>query len=387
MHDNGIGGQRGLLAKVFQNGLCTACGACVNLCPYQKAHRDRVVVLDQCDRDQGRCFQFCPRTPTDWGAMLGRLFDPADLTPELGAVKGYYLCRAADSKLRALAQHGGSVSALMALALEEGLVNHAILTEGGEGLAAQGAMVKRPEDVWSRAGSRFVGSPTLASFNQAASGGQHRLGVVATPCQAQALAKMKLAAGQPEARQQNPPTLVIGLFCGWVLDREGLGQVLSRHLLDAGIRKLDIPPSMHHCLEATTSRETCQISLDEITPWVRDSCRYCSDFTSEFADISVGSARLPQGWEAARGWNQVLVRSQAGMRLLEAALARGVIEVAETQPDGLEKLKRAAWQKKRAAVRNLIAKSGDPGDLIYLDAEDPVFGSFTTGAPQNLGDL
>ena len=170
MPENSVGGQRGLLAKVMQNGLCTACGACVNLCPYQKAHRDRIVVADPCDREQGRCFQFCPRTPTNLGEMLAQLFEPTDLTPQLGAVKGYYLCRAADPALRARAQHGGAVSALMAQALEQGLVDQAVLTEGGPGASAQGALAERPQEVWARAGSRFVAAPTLARFNQAGKG-------------------------------------------------------------------------------------------------------------------------------------------------------------------------------------------------------------------------
>jgi len=39
---------------------------------------------------------------------------------------------------------------------------------------------------------------------------------------------------------------------------------------------------------------TITISLDEVTPCVRESCWSCFDMTAEFADISVGSARLPK---------------------------------------------------------------------------------------------
>ena len=42
------------------------------------------------------------------------------------------------------------------------------------------------------AGSKFTVSPTIAAFNQLVTEDKGNIGVVATPCQALALAKMKL---------------------------------------------------------------------------------------------------------------------------------------------------------------------------------------------------
>ena len=71
--------------------------------------------------------------------------------------------------------------------------------------------------------------------------------------------------------------------------------------------------------------------------------------TAEFSDLSVGSARLPEGWETARSWNQVIVRTERGMDLLELARRRGVLEFREVPAGNLEKLKAASLGKKRAA--------------------------------------
>src|SRR3990172_3582042 len=95
--------------------------------------------------------------------------------------------------------------------------------------------------------------------------------------------------------------------------------------------------------------------------------------TAEFSDISVGSARLPEGWEEARHWNQVIVRSPAGERLLAMAKAKGILEFREVPEGNLERLKQAALNKKRAALRNLAKRSGREDDLVYLDRRDPVF--------------
>ena len=91
-----IMGQKELREKVLSTDLCTNCGACVNICPYFAAYKDRTIIMDQCDREEGRCFAFCPRTFTDLEALRQLLFGPADLTPELGSLKGFYMTRSAD---------------------------------------------------------------------------------------------------------------------------------------------------------------------------------------------------------------------------------------------------------------------------------------------------
>ena len=93
--------------------------------------------------------------------------------------------------------------------------------------------------------------------------------------------------------------------------------------------------------------------------------------TAEFADISVGSARLPEGWEEARHWNQIIVRTKEGEELLALAKFRGILEFRDIPEGNLDRLKQASMNKKRAAVRSLVKRSGSEEDLIYLDRRDP----------------
>jgi coenzyme F420 hydrogenase subunit beta len=115
--------QKILKEEVLESDLCTGCGACVGLCPYQVIYHDRTVQLHPCDLENGKCYDFCPRTTTDLKKLRNMLFDAGDLTPETGALKGYYFSRATDPQLRKDVQHGGTVTALMELALLEGLID------------------------------------------------------------------------------------------------------------------------------------------------------------------------------------------------------------------------------------------------------------------------
>jgi coenzyme F420 hydrogenase subunit beta len=303
---------------------------------------------------------------------LRRRYDSQDLTPELGAIRGFYLARAADEKVRQSSQHGGTVTALVSLALEEGIIDTAILAEEGEGFLPQGIAVHRVSDVKKRGKSRFVVSPNLAAFHKAAKSSSQKIGVVATPCQAVALAKMQQKPYPSKDSNIDKLRLVIGLFCGWALSWRELKAFLEKKFGNNSILGLDIPPSKHNSMEIRTSGGIVEIPLDEVIPFVRQSCRYCWDMTAEFSDLSVGSARLPEGWAVARGWNQVIVRTSAGQELMDLARSRKVLEFREMPEGNLERLKKASLNKKRAALQNLAQMSGSPEDFLYLDSRDPV---------------
>ena len=365
-------GQKELQERVIGTGLCTNCGACVNLCPYLVSYKDHTIILDSCGREEGRCYAFCPRTLTDLEA-LRRRYEPREFTPELGPFKGFYLARAVDPEVRKSSQHGGTITALVSLALEEGFIDTAVLAEEGEKFLPQGIAVTRVADVQKRGKSRFVVSPNLAAFHHAAKGFARKIGVVATPCQALALAKMQSKPYPAKDSGIEKLRLVVGLFCGWALSWRELKDLLEKKFGKGAVLGMDIPPSKHNSMEIHTPAGIVEIPLSEVTPSVRKSCRYCWDMTAEFSDLSVGSARIPEGWEVARGWNQVIVRTPAGQDLLNRARARGLLEFRDMPDGNLERLKKASLNKKRAALQNLVQMSGNPEDLLYLDSQDPVF--------------
>ncbi|MFH0725508.1 MAG: Coenzyme F420 hydrogenase/dehydrogenase, beta subunit C-terminal domain [Pseudomonadota bacterium] len=363
--------QKELKEQVIKNDLCTGCGACVHLCPYFEHYRDKTVILHECDGADGRCYAYCPRTPVNLSVLREKLFSPADWTVEIGPVKGFFMTRARDQKIRDAAQHGGTVSALMTLALSEGIIDAAVLAGQKENLLSESITTSDSNTIASRGKSKFVVSPTVALFNDAAKGPSKRIGLVATPCQALALAKMRGFPKEGDEEKAAKLKLVIGLFCGWALSWEALKPLLDQKFGATRILKVDIPPSKHHCMEVTTEKGIVEIPLSEVEKTVRKNCSYCFDMTCEFSDISVGSARSPEGWAVDKGWNQVIVRSDTGQALLELARVRGILEFKPVPDGNLEKLKSASMNKKRNCVRHLSEKSGQAADLIYLDRDDP----------------
>ncbi|KQC09515.1 MAG: hypothetical protein APR62_14100 [Smithella sp. SDB] len=366
------GSQEFLKKHVLDKGLCTGCGACVNLCPYQVIYNDRTVQLHKCDLDDGKCYSFCPRTPADLAALRKILFESGDLTPEIGAVKGYYFAQAVDPALRITAQHGATVTALMELALAEGLIDAAIVSSRSRELLQSGVILNDKDAIRKNAGSKFTVSPTVAAFNQMVTHEGGKVGVVATPCQALALAKMKLKSLPEDNAKINQLNLVIGLYCGWTLSAEKYTKLLrEKNIVAESIKGMDIPAGKN-VLEIFTNDGVRTISLEEVQHCIRDSCNYCIDSTAEYADVSVGSARFAGEWEDVRNWNQLIVRTARGKELVDLAIQKGILELREAPLESLNELKAAAAGKKKKALKNIVQKSGSTKNLLYLDDRDPV---------------
>ena len=368
-----IRGCQALIDEVRARRLCAGCGACSGLCPYHVPYRGRMVTLDECTLAQGRCYAFCPRTPVDLDLLSQAVFGTPYAAGELGTAKEVMISRAAHDALRSRAQYGGTVSTLVAFALRSGVIDTAVLTTSDAGMLPSGRAVRDEAGVLDCAGSNFVASPTLQTFNREAAGDAQRIGVVATPCQALALAKMR--ASPLENRSNiDKLKLVIGLFCTWSLRYEDFSRFLSERVPLDQIVKVDIPPPPANVFEVYTDSTRLTIPLDQVRTFTRATCNYCLDMTSEFADLSVGAA------EGIEGWNTVIVRSEAGAKLVETARTAGVLEVAALPGTSLEHLKEAALLKKKRALSNIAENTGSRDDLLYLEPSRQALAALLPGS-------
>jgi coenzyme F420 hydrogenase subunit beta len=351
---------RELQSEVLARSLCSLCGACVGMCPYWATYKGRVVGLDECNLTQGRCYVFCPRTSLDLELLSQTLFGVPYAADELGTTQQITMARAKDDGIRAKAQYGGTVTALTSFALEQGLIDAAVLTASDDGMLPGGALATSAAQVRDRAGSNYVASPTLAAFNRE-SGRQdiQRIGVVATPCQALALAKMR-ASPLENRNNVDKLKLVIGLFCTWALRYDDFARFLAEKVPLGRIVKFDIPPPPANVFQVFTDSQRLDIPLDEVRPFIRSGCEVCLDMTAEFSDISVGAA------EGVAGWNTLIVRTNAGRELVEAAKAKGVIETQPLPDQNLAHLKEASLNKKKRGLKKVIEATGSEENLLYL---------------------
>ncbi len=330
-----------LLDDVLQTGLCISCGACVHLCPYFATWRGKTAMMFSCDRKQGRCHAFCPKTEVDLDQLSSKA-NNADYTgAPMGAYQQVFMARAGDKSGGGDFQDGGTVSALVRFALETGRIDAAVLT-GRNGLMPSPGLVTHSGEVAAFAGSKYTAAPTLVSLNDGIKQGYGRMGVVGTPCQMTAVAQMRSNPMQ-DSDFSDPVALTIGLFCTWALDARGLLAFMEKRAPEEEILKIRIPPPPAGILVLETQSRTIEIPLDDIRSLVPEGCRVCPDMTAEWADVSVGAM------EGEDGWNTLVVRSEKGLKLAEDAASAGYIVLADFPETSLSHLNTAAAAKKKRA--------------------------------------
>jgi coenzyme F420 hydrogenase subunit beta len=354
-------GLKELEEKVFDRGLCTACGACLSLCPYLRSWKGRVVKLDHCNLEEGRCFAYCPRTEVDLDGVYKSIFGKTYEEIEMGPVRRILMARAKDSLWTKKAQTGGVVSCLIDFALREGVIQAGILTPRDGDLLPQGRIIKGRKEILSCAGSSYVSGPTLEALNRGPWKGDERIGIVGLPCQVLALARMKTSTLEKRTPIDRVD-LVMGLFCTWALDYKPLMAFLNERVDGRPIKKLNITPPPERILEVTSGGKLYRIPVDDIRSFIRPSCRVCLDMTAELSDISVGTV------EGKEGWNTVIVRTAKGENLLKRAKNAGVIETRPLPKDNLSHLKEASLLKKRRALDALKEKGGIEKAYFTLSA-------------------
>ena len=339
-----------LREEVIDKGLCPLCGGCASGCPYLGEYKGRIVQLDCCTLADGSCYRSCPRTTTDFDALSQAVFGEPFSSEELGIVKGAYLARATDAAVRSAAEGGGVVPALLSAALAEGTISGVLttsLSQNGNGLllsrnivaslAAEGTptpvMARSAADIIANTTAPHRMARTLGGFNSVAKEGSEKFGMTCLPCQ---VASMRKRLGGPADGRTDIASvaLLVSEFC-----------------------------AAKRWLEPGEDRQTAN-----------KACSYCWDFTGEFADVSVGSGRSKYP-----DWNTVFVRTEAGKAAFDAAVKLGAIESQPLPEESLQAEKKASWDKKKRAVRNLTELTGSKDDLGYLGMPAKVVDALRAG--------
>ncbi len=353
-------GARELLQDVIDQGLCTGCGACVTGCPYIVANEGRIVAMDKCTIAEGDCYKHCPRTYTDMNAVSQKIFGAPCAHNEVGHALDIHMARSRDTEITEKGQDGGTVTTLLALALEEEMIDVVVCTKMDEDKVARGYLARSREELLRCAGSSYEASFALEAYRGIPKESTEKLAIVGLGCQVEALGKIK---NHPAKNSANPENikLTVGLFCGWALRPDIFHPYLKELCDPSEAIKFDIPHAPYYTFDVYTRSDRKSVSLDDIRPYINPACQYCWDMTAEFSDISVGSAgsKFP-------GWNTVIIRTKTGAALMDLAKAKGILETRALPDRRLAHLKTVALNRKKAALRNIIEKTGDKGDLLYV---------------------
>ncbi|MEZ5171600.1 MAG: Coenzyme F420 hydrogenase/dehydrogenase, beta subunit C-terminal domain [Acidimicrobiia bacterium] len=348
-----------LYEEVVTSGLCTGCAGCVIACPHDVlgyTDTDGVYKPFQTEDDYGgpgdcshgdkactMCTRACPRF-RDWEpaideSMFGRQRSPEEVA---GISKDIVLARATDPGLHEAGQDGGLVSAILVYALENDVIDAALVSylEGdGSTWKAVPGIARTRDDVVASAGSRYTYSANTLAYMDLDKEDQ-RIALVGMSCQSSVPPAMRERKAGKAGRRLS---LNIGLLCSKTFDDSIFEELLEAKydLPRTVIKKMNIKGRLQIW---THDDRYVEVPLKECHAFTREGCTMCPDFAAEHADISTG------GIGAFDDWTLTIVRTDTGRELMGKLEADGWVETrpGDDDPGAIELMhKLATKQRKR----------------------------------------
>ncbi len=334
------------VADVVEYNYCCSCGTCEAVCPMNApiVRRDPVDVTNQ--KDNYRKMEL--RTES---AYQGINPLKADTNPCVNCYACERVCPILDgfpttdefNNIRSLkagksrtlkGQDGAAVSQILKSLLEQGEIDCAIGVVKNDRWSTKIAVFTSPEDVVKAAGTKYTYQPVVATMRDIhrayidsaetpliSHDGYMRdeergyidpiknvlkkykkVALVGVPCQVHAAHLFRENFDRIE--------LIIGLICMESFSDEIMFSEVIPKVMGVDIRDA-VKMNFHKGkFIVTTTKETKEVPIKDVASMARKGCHYCQDYTSYFADISVGSVGSDDGWST------IFVRTERGEKYL-----------------------------------------------------------------------
>lgn len=355
---------KNLIEEVQNTGLCHHCGGCVTFCTavnYAALElgddgRPRFSDEEKCI-ECGLCYSICPEI----NELEEETKAQVNWTPPVGQVLETTIARAEDHKIVEKATDGGVVTAILLHLFDTGKIDGAIVTRQTGLFKRQPWLATTREEIIDAAGFYFDAShgmslfsdkystfaPSIQMFGSMTQKGLRRVALVGTPCQIKTVRKMESLGIVPSDSIQ----FHLGLFCSgnFVFGAEQQKKLEERLGFQwENVRKINVKDKL---LIHLKNNDIKSIDIDELGFMKRFACRYCPDYSAEYADISFG------GIGAREAWTTMLIRTPVGRNIfLEAKEKKLEIFTHQDIPNfstkAFETVLKASQKKKEQAEKN-----------------------------------
>lgn len=353
--------------RIKNEGLCTGCGTCVSMCPYNAIEMNRSidgvylpnVDYEKCNRQcKGFCVKVCPSYSLDLNKLNKFVFGKIPEDVSLGSYNSCYIGHSSSKELRWNSSSGGIVTSLLIFALEEGIIDGALVTRMKEynPLEPEVILARTKNQIISASKSKYCPVPVNVALKKILKE-NGRFAIVGLPCHIQGVRKAEML--NKELKEKI--VLHIGLFC-----THNVSFLATELLLEKmGIRKENVAAISYRgkgwpgetSVRLKSGREIsvkpytkywdCVLGNFLFTP-IR--CTLCADMLTELSDISCGDAWLPELKGDKIGTSIIIARTKTGEELLHSAKSKGKIEIANINAKKVEQSQFFSLKFKKKAL-------------------------------------
>ncbi len=295
--------------EVIYAGLCIHCGSCNAFCPHMDFNKEtgEAYVVDECAETVGLCYNACPRSFLPVSEIEQKLFGQTRVDLAVGVYKDIIQVK---SKTKDPILYN-----LVLAAFESGVVKHFVLSEPKSKKPpvafpivvdnAKDAKNYIPEKTMDNAG------PLITGIGQAYLDKKRDIGILGNPCHLQGLAKILTSDFNTGAERTN---FKLAFAC----------------------------------------------SSGGMT-----GCKYCTDFSGEFSDVSYSPWGAPKG----SGEAFLIIRTDVGKKVVDQAIKKKYIEVTNKEPD-LSEMKNFLNKKRKKNFLTLVGKDKITAKYLQIDVNE-----------------
>lgn len=308
-----------LQSKVVSAGLCSGCGACISACPndFVAFANDKPNWNEKLKEECAwcdKCYNACYMVRRELIKDLGRFFFGRSGKNHIGVYRKVVAARTLNKEVKRFCQDGGIATSVLIHLLEGNLIEGALVV-ASDGWLPVVTVARTQEDLINAAGTKYGIVPILKGLKSAIREyGLRSIGIVGSPCHIQSLRYLQ-HAGLIEGCKVSP---VIGLLCRENYEYKSVeAKVRGSGLRIEDVERFEISEEFN----VWAKGEKISYPMVAAKKWVPKHCLICEDFTSELADISIGSDGSPEGWST------VIIRTEHAENILSELETKRVIEM------------------------------------------------------------
>jgi len=358
------------IEEVVKNNLCTGCATCISLCPLSAIglikDDSKGIYLPRLDTEEcnqcGICFDVCPGHSVDFKGLNIAIFgqEPEDVL--LGNYLNCYIGHATDYDIRYNSASGGLVTAILIFALEEGMIDGALVTTMNKEkpLEPQPFIARTREEIICAAKSKYCPVPANIALREILEE-EGRYAVVGLPCHLHGIRKAEMVSKKLKDRI----ALHLGIFCSNMPNFKQT-EILLRRLK---LRTTEVK-ALNYRGEGWPGKLSIELKSGktELIPYPAYwsgfdglffpfRCTMCVDWFSGLSDISCGDAWLPEVADDKVGKSVIVSRNRQGEDILQQMLQKGKVELIAIGSDKvIESQGGFLWKKRNLRARLTISK-------------------------------
>ncbi len=295
--------------EVIYSGLCIHCGSCNAFCPHMDFNHEtgEAYVVDECSETVGLCYNACPRSFLDISEIEQKLFGKTRIDLAVGVYNDIIQVKSKNKE--------EILYNLVDAAFESGVVKHMVLAESKSKKppVAFPVVVDNANDAKNYIPKATLenAGPLVTGVGQAYKDYKRDIGILGNPCHIQGLAKI-------------------------------------------------LASDFNTGAERTSLRLAFACSSGGMT-----GCKFCTDFSGEFSDISYSPWGAPKG----TGEAFLIIRTDSGQKVVDTAVKKKLIEITNPNPD-LTEMKRFLNKKRKKNFKNLLGKDIISAKYLNLNIDE-----------------